>query len=151
MALGRQIAPLDAETKFCEDLARTASGVIQMNAVDRILAVGAGRQDFSWVIDIGVIETDTANELYTFILQGSNSATFASGIVNLAMAQFGAAAVLVGAPSASTPIGRYVYGASNEPGLYDYKYVRLNLIIAGTIAAGGITFSSWLTRRHLGV
>lgn len=141
--MARRIAPLDAETLFIEDLTLAASDVVQKDAADRILTIGKGRADFAWVVDITAIEIASNDELYTFLLQGSNSSTFASGIVNLAMMQFGATEVLLGGAGDSV-VGRYINGVSNDM-LADYKYVRLNVIIAGAVATG-ITFSSWLTK-----
>lgn len=146
--MARRIAPLDAETLFCEDLTLAASDVVQKDAADRILKIGRGRNDFSWVVDVSAIEIASNDEVYTFLLQGSNSATFASGIVNLAMLQLGATEVLLGGAGDSV-VGRYMLGVANDM-LADYDYVRLNVIIAGTIAVG-ITFSSWLTKTHVPV
>jgi hypothetical protein len=144
--MARRIAPLDVETLFAEDLTLAASDVVQKDAVDRVLTIGKGRSDFTWVVDVTGIEIASNDELYTFLLQGSNVANFASGIVNLGMMQFGATEVLLGGAGDSV-IGRYMQSVSNDF-LADYKYVRLNVIIAGTVATG-ITFSSWLTKTQV--
>lgn len=144
--MAKRYYPVDANLLFCEDKTIAASTVVKDAATnDVVLTIGAGQQDFAWVVDIETIEVDTNNEKYDFLLQGSNSPTFASGIVNLAQMTLGAAAVLLGSAGVSVP-GRYALHTDNEFANLEYKYVRVNLIIAGTIATG-VKFSSWLSAR----
>lgn len=142
--MGKRYYPIDANTLFCEDKVVTASGVIKDGAsADIVLAIGPGQQDFAWVVDINLIETDSSNELYTLLLQGCNDIAFGSGIVNLDSFRFGHTAVIPGG-AITTLAGRYTKVTKTEYGGVDYKYVRLNVIVAGTIVTG-IKFSSWLS------
>jgi hypothetical protein len=138
-------APLDAETKFCEGLTLAASDVVQLGGIDRILKIGKGRADMQLVVDVATIEIASNDELYTFLLQGCNTADFSTGspaIENLAMLQLGATEVRAGGARDSV-IGRYQVPCSNDM-VGDWTYVRLNVIISGSIATG-IKFSSWLS------
>lgn len=145
MAVGKRFAPLDDLTKFAEGLALTASDVVQRDSADYIIDVGAALQEFLWVVDVSNI-TDIANnnEVYSFLLQGSNSSTFASGIENLAIIQLGATEVRLGGAQDSV-VGRYQSIVYNMQAGVVYKYLRLNVIIAGTVSTG-VTFSSWLSK-----
>lgn len=70
---------------------------------------------------------------------------FTAGTIrNLAMAQFGAAEVLLGGASDSVA-GRYYIPFSTDLGPHeDLQYVRLNVIISGAIATG-ILFRAWVS------
>lgn len=145
--MARRIAPLDAETKFAEDLTLTASDIVQMDAADRILKIGHGRQDFSLVVDVSALDIVSNDEKYTFLLQGSNAANMAAPLENLAIIELGATEVRAGGARDSV-VGRYMVGVSNDV-IGDWDYVHLNVIIAGTTPT--ITFSAWITKTGLGV
>lgn len=142
--MARRAVPMDKETTFVEDLVAAAS-VATVGA--KILAVGAGRQDMTWVVDVAALDIASADEKYTFLLQGSNTSDFSGTKENLAVIELGAAAVRDGGARASV-IGRYMAGVWNDI-VGDWKYVRVNLIIAGTTPS--ITFSSWLSKTQLPV
>jgi hypothetical protein len=127
-------------------VAATADATV--GGVAQILDIGDGQMVGIAVLDVSAIEAAT-DENYKVILQGSNSSTFASGIVNLASMEFGHLSTLAGPPSAAPAIGRYEMGFANTINYTSYRYVRLRIIVAGTIATG-INFSAFLAPQHFG-
>jgi hypothetical protein len=126
-----------------------ATGNATVNSVAQILDIGDGAVIGQVVLDVTAIESATGDERFTVILQGSNSSSFASGVVNLASMEFGALAALTGGPSAAPVIGRYEMGFSNTQSYTNYRYVRIRVVVAGTIATG-INFSAWLAPQNFG-
>lgn len=98
------------------------------------------------VIDASAVEVASGDEVYTIILEGSNSATFASGIVPLAMTQLGDQAALLGAADTDSDAGRYIVPFTNVRDGVAYRYVRLYTVVAGTIATG-INYSAYIGVR----
>lgn len=140
--MAKRYAPMDARTTFCEGKTLTASDVVSDGTNDIILDVGPGRQDFTFAVNVTSLDIASADEHYQFVLQGSNSSTFASGIENLAILDLGATASRLGGAIDSVA-GRYLVEASNQAGATEYEYVRLNVLIAGTTPT--ITFDAWLS------
>lgn len=121
-----------------------ASAAAQVASANKILDLGNSRIDFRVILDFTAVEADSANELYTILVQLSNSATFASGIFN-------ASAVLMGVAgttqeSASTAVGRRELAACNEVNGTVYRYCRLYTIVAGTIATG-INYTGFMVQE----
>lgn len=140
--MARRSAPMDKETTFVEDLVLTATAATLNN---KILKVGKGRQDFTWVLQVDAIDIASNDESYRFILQGSNTADFSGTKENLGEIHLGAAAVRLGGARASV-VGRYAQGLANDV-VGDWDYVRVNAIVAGTTPS--ITVSSWITKNQL--
>lgn len=90
-------------------------------------------------------EGAAANERYDILLQGSNSATFASGIVTLARAAVGTAA-LVNA-SANIGTGRLIVPFRNEFLGTTYRHVRAYTVVAGEVATG-INYTARIAKRN---
>lgn len=111
-----------------------ASANAQVGGSDKILDMGPARIDARVIIDATAIEVDTGNELYTLLLQGSNSSSFASGVVNLAAIRLGHSSTTL--ESASTAVGRREMAFTNEVNGVTYQYIRMYTVVAGTIAAG---------------
>lgn len=82
------------------------------------------------------------NERYDILLQGSNSATFASGIVVLARVAVGESSVIDA--SADTGTGRIVVPFTNEFMGTNYRYVRVYTAVEGTDVAAGINYTARL-------
>jgi hypothetical protein len=120
-----------------------ADAACQVGGADKILNVGSGRVDGTVVIDISAIETASSDEIYNVLLQGSNSATFASGIVPLGALEFGHATPLHG--DVTTAVGRYELPFTNQQGGTCYKYIRLYVDVAGSIATG-INFTAFVAK-----
>ena len=83
------------------------------------------------------------HELYTIALQGSTSSGFASELTDICMIQLGDLTQLTSDADQTT--GVYVIPFSNAFGINVYRYLRLYITIAGTIATG-INFTAWITK-----
>jgi len=122
-----------------------ASAQAQVAGADKIVNVGSGRYNGKLVIDATAIEVDSSNELYSIEVQGSTSATFASGIVVLAERQLGHSSTT--GSSASDVAGRYTLDFSNvDVDGARLPYLRVYTRVAGTIATG-INYAAWITKR----
>jgi hypothetical protein len=142
--MAKRYYPLDALTKFTEDATLTATGVIQRSGANVVLKIGAGRQEFSFVVDVESIKTTAGDEHYSWILQGCNVDTFTGAdIENLASIGMGATGARQGGAKTSVP-GRYALDVQNDQ-IAEYTYVRLLLVVAGT--APSIKATAFLSER----
>lgn len=121
-----------------------AAGVLAASTVGTIiLDLGDGFMAGDLVIDVTALEVADGSEIYTVSLEGSNVAAMSSGSVELTRTILGNA----GAPAdADTGLGRHVVPFRNEQNGVLYRYVRINTIVAGTIATG-IDFTAFLAKR----
>jgi len=88
---------------------------------------------------LGATRAGTAgDERYDILLQGSNSATFASVYTDLAAVAVGAAAVING--DIVTSIGRIIIPFRNQFMGTVYRYIRLYTVVAGEHVAAGINY-----------
>lgn len=129
----------DALVILC-DAQNAATGEMTVASSAAIKDIGASQAFLDFVVDINGITAVTDDELYLIHLQGSTSATFASGIVNLATLVMGAPAVTGADMSAASHAGtRHVVAASN---LYQgevYRYIRGFFQFSGTDPTLSIT------------
>jgi hypothetical protein len=140
--MGQRYTPLDANLLFCEDKVLSASGVVKDGAGnDVVLNLGLGRMDASLVVDVTTLKTSTGDEKYTFLLQGADNAAFTGDKENLGVLELGAAAARTGGARAST-IGRFTVPITTSDYVKSWKYVRLNLLVAGTAPSAVVT--AWL-------
>lgn len=125
-----------------------AAGLIAASAAEAtILDMGAAYFEGAVLLDITAIEFGSADEKYEIFVQGSNSATFASGVVNLAGIKIGDAA---NGANDDTTTGRRVLLLNNNVAGTKYRYIRLYTVVSGTIATG-INYSALLTKNpHFG-
>ena len=134
-----------------------ADDICQVGGADQILDVGAGHFQGDLVIDVTACEVASNDEAYRVTLQGSNSATFASGVVPLQTMCFGAYESLGTSLGYDVDVttGRYIlpvhnfgYTTAGDAGTGTYfRYLRLVVDVAGTIATG-INFTAWLSKRQ---
>jgi hypothetical protein len=120
-------------------VAADAAGTVGGDA--KIINLGAGLVEGNMIVDVTAIEIASNDERYFISLQGSASATFASGIVDLAAVELGALEVIGG--DQDSTIGRYKVPFRTEKNGTIYPYVRLYTDVSGTIATG-INFSAYL-------
>ena len=112
-----------------------ASAAAQVDSADKILDMGAQRFDGRVIVDITACEVATGNEEYRILVQGSTSATFASGVWNLGALQLGDSSV--SQETVDTAATRHQEIAfCNEVNGTLYRYVRVYTFVAGTIATG---------------
>lgn len=123
---------------------KDASLIASSEASSTILDMGPALWEGDLVIDITALEVASGDEIYDIYLEGSNVAAMTSGSVTLATIQVGNA----GAPAdADTATGRFVVPVRNEQNGEIYRYCRVGVTIAGTIATG-INYSAFLAKRH---
>jgi hypothetical protein len=113
-----------------------ASAAAQVGGSNQILDVGASPFMGVAVIDVSAIEIDTGNEDYQIIIQGSNSASFASGIENLAALDLGANSSGRKGGAQDSIAGRYELPFLNVQRDTVFRYIRAYTLVAGTIATG---------------
>ena len=120
----------------------SAAGAV--SAAAKILDLGAAaRTKGTFRVEFSTTEIASNDELYTIILQGSSSATFASGIVNLCAVVQGATEVNGGAGDAASgdmyelPFHNVVNGTA-------YRYLRAYCLVAGTVASG-VIYNAWVS------
>lgn len=119
----------------------TASAAAQVGGSNQILDMGPARFDAVVRLNLTAI-TVGADNAYDVIVQGSNSASFASGIENLASLNLGNTAVRDGGAQTSV-VGIYELPVTNEQADTVYRYLRLYTKVAGTTPS--INYDAFLT------
>jgi hypothetical protein len=145
VAIARKYTPFDRATAFADDLTLTASDVVQFAAADVELDIGDGYYEGVLVVDVSAIDTASNDEAYTFILEGGTVSGFGSGSIDAL-----ATKRLEDPASAGTPgrqniehgVGRYYLPFNNLVDEIQFRYLTLNVIIAGTTPS--VTFSAWV-------
>lgn len=122
---------VDVNLQLADTQTVTTGGALTVASVARILDVGAGAFKGEVMADISTVDATTGDELSLFIVQGSNSSSFASGIVNLAIAAFGDSSKT--AESADN-LGdeRIILPLSNVREGTTYRYIRAYVLGTGT-------------------
>lgn len=124
-----------------------ASAGAEVSSAAKIITVGEAVFKGVLVVDVSAIEIASNDELYTIMVQGSTSPTFASDVQNLAGLPLGATEVNGGAVDSTT--GRYEIPFINEQDGVCYPYLRAYTLVAGTIATG-INYTAFFSRDTLG-
>lgn len=146
-----------ASFTFDADLQMKDAGLVAADAAwtvggsALVLDVGTGRFCGQCVIDVSAMEIASGDERYTFLIQGSSSATFASDIVILAALPVGDGSTIATAFGGSgvdvdDTAGRYVLGFTNERNNTYYRYIRGFTDVAGSIATG-INFIAYVAKE----
>lgn len=110
---------------------------------DYILDLGAGLFDGNLVVDVSAVEVASGDEIYDIHFEGSNVAAMTSGSVDLGQLAMGNAP---DPADADTGTGRFTIPVRNEQNGTLYRYVRLRIIVAGTVATG-INFQAFLAKK----
>lgn len=114
-----------------------SSAAAQVGGSNKILDLGGAVEvNGELIIDITAIETASTDEIYTIMLEGSNSSSFASGIEDLALLRVGHATALTGGNDTTSTVGRYRIPFRNERNGTTYRYLRVYTLVVGTIATG---------------
>ncbi len=142
--MGRRVFNFDAELELKDAGLVAASAAAQADDAAKIIDLGVGRFEGIVVFDLTAVEIASNNELYTALVQGSSSATFASDVQNLAQLDFGATEVRLGSAIDSLA-GRYELAFTNEQKDLQYRYLRLWTVVAGSIATG-INYTAFVSR-----
>lgn len=121
------------------------AGLIAADAAGAIvLDLGDARLDGRVIVDVSAIELDAGDEAYRIRTQFSDSATFASGIVNGAELLLGDSSVSLS--SADSPVGRYEIPFANEINGVTYRYMRLYTDVAGSTITAGINYAAFVAQ-----
>lgn len=136
----------DASLQLKDAYLVASSAAAQVASANKIVDVGEGTVDGRVVIDVTAIEIASNDERYDIILQGSTSSTFASVFVDLATLPLGALEVIPG--DQDSAIGRYILPFTNEYNNTRYRYLRIYVVVAGSIAGGGgINFTAYIAKN----
>lgn len=134
----------DANLKLANvGAAITASAEGKIGSTAKILDVGLARVDARAVIDVSALNVSAAANKYTFSIQGSNSATFATIGANLGQMVIGHKTATGNA--AANTVGRYEVQFTNEQDGVLYRYIRLYTTIAGSPVS--ITFTANVAKQ----
>ena len=129
----------EANYMYDSDLVFKAAGLIAASAaVATVVDVGAAKVKGELVIDVTALEIATNDEIYEIVLQGTNTAAFATdtAIYDLITLRLGAAEVQTTDCNADNATGRYIVPFTNEFNGTNFRYLRLYTIVTGTIATG---------------
>lgn len=138
------MANLYSQFTYDDDLNLQDAGLVAASANgDYIVDLGAGLFDGHIVVDVSAVETATGDEIYDIHLEGSNVAAMTSGSVDLVQLAMGNAP---DPADAVTGTGRFAIPCRNEQNGTLYRYVRLRVVVAGTIATG-INLAAFLAKR----
>lgn len=124
--------PYDALLQLKDAGAISSDAAAQVASADKILTVGDEAIGGDFVVDVSAMDATTGDEMYHILLQGSNSSSFASGIVNLALVSLGGATTQLGAKGAVTGLTRYSVPFKNVFGGTRYAYLRAYTDVGGT-------------------
>ena len=141
----------DANLEFKDAGLVAATAAAQVDGSNKIVDLGEARWEGTMIFDVSAVEIASNDELYTVAIQGSDSSTFASGIQNLAMIDFGATEVRKGSAIDSL-VGRHELPFTNVAGGttaslgVTYRYARVHTTVAGSIATG-INYTAWASKK----
>lgn len=126
--------PFDALLQLQDDAAAiTSSGNGTVAAAAKIADIGGAVALMEAVVDVNSLDVSSGDELYNVLIQGSTSATFASGIVTLGSLVLGDSSVtgesadssIAATKRFSVPFWNVKYGVV-------FQYVRVRFVLAGT-------------------
>jgi hypothetical protein len=126
----------------------TSDAIAQVDGSAKIVDLGAGRVDARLILEAAVVEVASGDEVCHYVLEFSNSSTFASGIRQGPGIFLGdQAPATMGNADTDNGAGRYELGFTNEfPGGTIYRYVRLNQNFSGTIDTG-FNVTAWIVKQ----
>jgi len=119
------------------------TATLQVDGSDGIINIGEGRVEAVIFINATAVEIATGDEKYTITPVYSNDPTFASGIVT-------GPAISLGIATSPADVdlieGQYEFPMTNVVNGVSYGYMKLALVVAGTLATG-IDFAAFLGKR----
>ena len=135
MARNQKDATFDYDLRMKDAGLIAADAAWTVSGAAKILTLGDSRVDGRVIINITAIEIASNDEQYQLILQFSDSATFASGVVPGATLIVGALETLIGSDT-DTTVGTYELPFTNELNGVIYTYMRGYTNVTGSIATG---------------
>ena len=138
---------LDANFEMKDAGLVASSAAAQVDGSDKIADLGASTPfEGTLLVDVSAIEIASNDEIYTILVEGSDSASFASGIEELACLRVGANEVLTGGGTVDSDTGRYEVPFKNHRNTRAYRYIRVYTVVAGTVATG-INYTAWIVNQ----
>ena len=136
-----------AESNYVYDSAWSLqdAGLVAASAAgSSVVDGGLGALKGEIVIDVSALEIASNDELYDIVIQGSTVAAFATdtAVVELGAISMGAAETKRTDANGDDAIGRFILPFTNERNGTIYRYLRLYIVVAGTIATG-INFTAF--------
>lgn len=130
--------------KFIKDAASAAllhSGTLAASGAGTgIFDTGGATTKGEIYLNVTAVEVDTGDEIYTIYVEGCNASPFAGDMMRLGGGlELGDAVPLIG--TTDKGVGNYVIPFTNDINGTVWRYLRLYVVIAGTIATG-ITFTA---------
>jgi hypothetical protein len=104
---------------------------------------------FDVQFDVAACDVTSGDEVYELQVIGSNSSTFASGVVLLGVLQLGDATTLAGGTGGidtDKGVGTHILTVRNRIESTAYRYVRANVEVGGTTPS--ITFGAYISKLH---
>ena len=146
------VHPLDEALAFATAQTLTASGYVNQKQTQ--IDIGPGRWIGNVILDLTTMKVSAGDETYRLMLLGSNDAAFGNGNVELlgiqdfAAASAGRLLPTVSPPSDAVPTpgrsgSRFIMPATNQRGIYVFRYLQLYLQAGGT--APSISLAAWLS------
>jgi hypothetical protein len=121
----------DVQFQLADTQTVTTSAAMTVSSSAKIVNVGAAHFKGDAVFDVSTVDNTEGDDVSRILIQGSNSATFATGNVNLAERSFGDAA-LTGETSDNLGDERLVVPFENIREGTIYQYIRGYVLAAGT-------------------
>ena len=128
--MGERTYNFDALLNLKTAGAITASAAAQVSGANQILDVGAARFEAVAVINVTALDVADGNETYRVAIQGSNDATFATGVEEMAS-------------TTVTAAGKIELGFVNRKYGTQYRYLRAYTTIGGTTPS--INYTAYAT------
>lgn len=121
-----------------------ADDIAQVGGSDKILDLGDARVDGRVIVDATAVEVASGDESYHLVLEFSNESDFASGIRQGPGIVLGdaSAAAMVNADE-DNGVGRYELHFTNEINGEVFRFMRLAIDVAGTVATG-VNFTAFV-------
>jgi hypothetical protein len=154
MATGQKNRPhrtFDANLELKDAGVLGASAACQVGGSAAYIDVGTGFFDGEVSIDVSAIEIASNDEYYQIAVEGASETAFDTTCTQLASLTLGALEAIPPGSShykVDSSVGRYFIPFSNEHNGTYFRYIRLYVTVAGTIATGGgINFTAYAAKR----
>lgn len=143
MARNQKDFTYDADLRLKDAGAVTADAAGTVGGSAKVLDLGAARFNGRVILDVTALDVATGDEAYRIRTQFSNSASFASGIVNGPEQLLGDSTLTLG--SADSIVGRYEIPFASEINGATYRYMRIYTDVSGATSVS-IDYSAFVVQ-----
>lgn len=126
-----------------------ATSAGQIGATIGSAGTNAADACFDVQVDVATCDATTGDEVYELQILGSNSSTFASGVVLLGVLMLGDATQLAGGTGGvdtDKGAGTHILTVRNRIDTTAYRYVRANVEVSGTTPI--LNFTAFISNLH---